>query len=378
MLSICLANKALMVYNKNNRSSSKSAAVNRNGPTCRAELIVILTGNDRVQLESSIPRDYSTGLHVSDTHTPIRVGLVGAGPWASLFHAEMWADSAHTRLSGIWSRNTEAADSLAMKHSSKSARSFDELLAESDVIAFAVAPAAQYSLALRAVEADKHVVLEKPIAHTLGHARELTTAVEQAGVKSMVIFTSRYSPAMRDYLDRAKSFGAFGARAIMLTSALLDGPFSHSPWRNERGALLDIGPHVLDLVTAALGPASYVQGHRSDPGWISLQIGHQNGATSEVTLSCHVVAKASRYSIEIYGEEGVLEIDPGTTADQAALHANIAADLASVVRGAEHPCDARRGLYVQTLIQAAEDSIVQGYRCILDLDDPLAEHRLAR
>jgi hypothetical protein len=73
------------------------------------------------------------------------------------------------------------------------------------------------------------------------------------------MFTVRFDPDVRTFLDEARVFDAAGARVAMLTPAFLGGPFAESPWRRERGALLDVGPHVIDLTTAALGPVSRVQ-----------------------------------------------------------------------------------------------------------------------
>src|SRR5258707_404244 len=38
---------------------------------------------------------------------PVSVGLVGAGPWASMVHAPVLAASPHTRLAGVWARRPE-------------------------------------------------------------------------------------------------------------------------------------------------------------------------------------------------------------------------------------------------------------------------------
>ena len=52
----------------------------------------------------------------SRVEVPLRVGLVGAGPWASMVHAPMLARNPKTELVGVWARRETAAQSLAAQH----------------------------------------------------------------------------------------------------------------------------------------------------------------------------------------------------------------------------------------------------------------------
>ena len=73
----------------------------------------------------------------------IRVGLVGAGPWARLFHAPMLSASAAVSLAAVWARRGDAAQELATEFDVAAAASFDELLDRCDAVAFAVPPSVQ-------------------------------------------------------------------------------------------------------------------------------------------------------------------------------------------------------------------------------------------
>jgi predicted dehydrogenase len=138
---------------------------------------------------------------------------------------------------------------------------------------------------------------------------------------------------------------------VSIADAFLEGPFSQSPWRHERGVLLDMGPHVIDLLDAALGPVVDVDA-RASGGLVQLGLGHEGGALSTVVLSS-VVPGGRRRTAELFGPSGTLavdlnEIDPG-------LFATIRAELAEVVRtGSPHPCDVFRGLAVQEVVARAE------------------------
>ena len=96
----------------------------------------------------------------------VRVGLVGAGPWAGMFHAPMLSADAGTTLAAVWSRRPEAAEQLATAHGATAASSFGDLLSRCDAVAFSVPPDVQAELAPTAALAGKHLILEKPLAFT--------------------------------------------------------------------------------------------------------------------------------------------------------------------------------------------------------------------
>lgn len=160
------------------------------------------------------------------SHTPVKVGLVGAGPWARGVHARVLAAGPETELAGVWARRPEAAQETAAPYGTPVAARFEELLDSCEAVAFAVPPAVQAELALRAAKAGKALLLEKPIAEDLGAARRLVDAIDEAGVVSQVSLTNRYHPATRRFLEAASEADVFGARACFLSDAFLGGAFT--------------------------------------------------------------------------------------------------------------------------------------------------------
>lgn len=288
----------------------------------------------------------------------VDVGLVGAGPWAKMVHAPVLAAGPETRLAGVWARRTEAAERLASRYDAPVFDRLEELFDNCDVVAFCVPPAVQAQLAVKAAEAGKTLLLEKPVADDLAGAQRLADAIGEAGVASMVVLSWRYSAAVRDFVDRARSFPAAGGRGTFISGALLGGPFA-TPWRLERGALLDVGPHVIDLLDAALGPVCGVQAHGDSLGWVGLLLEHESGVVSEVSLSAAVPLQPHRAGVELYGPDGVLEIDCVTAVDASAF-ATLRAELAATVaRGGGHPLDVSRGLHLQRILAKAEAELLR-------------------
>ena len=274
-----------------------------------------------------------------------------------MVHAPVLAAGPETTLSGVWARRPEQAEKVADRHGAVACASVDELFERSDAIAFAVPPAVQAELAVLAARAGKALLLEKPIAGDLAGAEALADAVDRAGVASMVVLSWRYSAAVREFLAGAPSVGAFGGRGVFVSGALLGGPFA-TPWRLERGPLLDLGPHVLDLLDAALGPITGVRAHGTLLGWVGLLVDHEGGAVSEASLCATSALEPHRAGVELYGADGVHEIDcVGAVGVEA--FATLRAELAHAVRtGERHPLDVHRGLHLQRLLHDAETQLL--------------------
>ncbi|MFC0531443.1 Gfo/Idh/MocA family protein [Phytohabitans kaempferiae] len=289
--------------------------------------------------------------------SPIRVGLVGAGPHARSLHAPMWAAGPQTTLAGVWSRRYEAAAELAATHQTRAVRSFDQLVHHSDVVAFAVAPEGQWQLAARAARAGRHLVLEKPIADTLDHARALTDAVEETHVASLVVLTARFLEPVRQFLHRAATFPTTGARLTMFNGFQRTDPPPVTSWRTVNGALLDLGPHVFDLVTAALGPVTRVHATGDPTELVAVQCDHAGNATSQIALSSSIGESGWQYRIELYGPDGMLDLDVNRSMTLDALCESIRHEIHRSVLGSRSPLDVRRGLYLQHVAEAAQRSL---------------------
>jgi predicted dehydrogenase len=278
---------------------------------------------------------------------PVRVGLVGAGPWARFVHAPMLAAGPETELVGIHARSPERARDLAAQHGVEVCASFDDLLAVCDAVACCVAPEAQVHYAVRAAEAGKALLLEKPLGLDLAAAQRVVDAVTANDVVNVVVLTNRFAEPVREFLAAARDFDADGGRAMFVSSAFVEGPFSQSPWRQSYGALLDVGPHVLDLVDAALGPIVDVQ-RAVDPAARCAQLlcTHDGGRVSAVTIDC-TTSGESRTEVELFGRAGRLSCD-ARTAEEATTLANLRSELAACVRtGTPHEIDARRALSIE-------------------------------
>ncbi|MCI3244168.1 Gfo/Idh/MocA family protein [Streptomyces spinosisporus] len=285
-------------------------------------------------------------------YEPVDVGLVGAGPWARAMHARMLAAGPETRLAAVWARRPEAAHELASLHATHAAASFDELLDRCEAVAFAVPPSVQAQLAPVAAQRGKALLLEKPLGPDLTSAQRVADAVQSAGVVSQLVLTKRYHPITDAFLEAARARDITGARSCYLHGAFLGGDFA-TGWRLEHGALLDLGPHLLDLLDSAVGPIKAIRSTGDSRRWIELSCEHDNGAVSQASLSGSVAVPRAVTRVELFGSEAPLVYDTAEI-DHEECWPILRRAFATAVRTHRSTgIDAARGLYLQRLIHLA-------------------------
>lgn len=284
----------------------------------------------------------------------VRIGLVGAGPWAKMVHAPMIASFPGVAFAGVWARRNEAAAALAEKHGTAAFSSFEALLAACDAVVFAVPPEIQEGLAIRAAEAGRALLLEKPIAGDLAGAERLAAAVEYAGVPSLVALTWRYSPAVRAFIEAANAAEPLGGRGLFVSGGLLAGSPFATPWRLERGPLLDLGPHVIDLLEAAIGPVVSIAAFGELRGWVSIELGHASGARSSASLCATAAVSPHVAGVEVFGRAGSATIDCVAAAKASDFQVMYGEFVQAVRSGLPAVVDVRHGLRIQRLLETAE------------------------
>ena len=240
--------------------------------------------------------------------------------------------------------------------------SLEELWDVCEAVAFAVPPDVQAELAAVAAGAGRHLLLDKPVALTVAAAEGPAAVVGEAGVVSQMVLTNRYAPTGRAFLAAAEGFEVVGARCASLSGALLDeSPFA-TPWRRRHGALLDIGPHLFDLLEAAVGPVEELSG-RGDPlRWVSLTCRHAAGQVSEISMSLTLPLVPTVFECALYGPTGALTFrrppdPPSAMADLRAARATLRREFAAAVTSGNVALDVNRGLRLQRLIDAAARSL---------------------
>jgi predicted dehydrogenase len=225
-----------------------------------------------------------------------------------------------------------------------------------------VPPDVQVPLAIRAAQAGKHLLLEKPIALSPAEADKLAAAVEQGGVASVVFFTQRFSPEIRAWLTDENARGGWsgggwsGGVAVWLGDALRpDSPFN-TPWRRKKGGLWDLGPHMVSMLWACLGPVISVRAAAGGQDVTHMAFRHESGASSTATVTLNAPPAAAGTNLFVWGEAG-RSVMPSELVDSVqALRVAVAELTVCAADGLAHPCDVRFGREIVRVIADAEAS----------------------
>jgi predicted dehydrogenase len=289
----------------------------------------------------------------------VRVGLVGAGRRAHGIHAPSLARSPDVDFVGIWGRSPRMVEELATKYGVTAFDRFEDLLASCDAVDFAVPPTVQAEFAEAAAWRHKPILVEAPIAGDLAGAERLAAAVTAGGAVSALALTWRYAAAVRQFLTaEVPRTHPQGGTGKLMSSAFADGSTA-APWRKERGVLLMLGPHLIDMLDAALGPVADVRAHGDPQGWVGLQLEHAGGRFSDVSMSGTVEVEHDRADIEIFGPGGTAAIDCVGAVGPETFETMFSEFAACVTEGRSHELDIERGLHLQRVVEAAETDLLR-------------------
>lgn len=191
-------------------------------------------------------------------------------------------------------------------------------------------------IAVAALQAGKHVLVEKPLANTLAEAEAMTAAAQAArpnGVQSMIGFNYRRIPALalaRELIAEDRLGTVRHIRAAYLQDWLADET-APMTWRLRKetagsGALGDIASHAIDQVLFLLGDqVTEVSGRThtfvdrrpgaagmeevtvDDAAWATLSLA--SGAVASVEVSRVATGRKNSLKLEIYGDKGALLFD---------------------------------------------------------------------
>ena len=199
----------------------------------------------------------------------IGVGVIGFGLGGRVFHAPFVNAVSGLRLAAIMQRTgDEAAKAYP---ATKIARSLPEVLADNSIELVVVSTPNQthFALAKQALEAGKHVVIDKPFAATSVEARQLG---ELAKSKSLLVIPFHNRRWDGDFLTVKKLLAEQAVGRLVTFESHFDR-FRPIPRENTwkeaenpaNGMLFDLGPHLVDQVLALFGaPSAITASVRSD------------------------------------------------------------------------------------------------------------------
>ena len=133
-----------------------------------------------------------------------------------------------------------------------------------------------------AVRARKPLLVEKPLAVSASDARTMVTAARQAGVPLMTAQTMRFDAAIQELYAQRERIGR--SELLLLTSHVEPKKTApnHADGYGKRGALLEIGVHVLDLIRFLTG---------EEVKEVSCHMDHIPPTAQEIVVSARLVTQ---------------------------------------------------------------------------------------
>lgn len=172
----------------------------------------------------------------------MKAGVLGVGS-LGYHHARILREVPGAEMAGVYDDDAARLETVAAELGVRAFRSRDELLEAVDAAVIAVPTTAHASVALAAIDAGVHLLIEKPIAHTLAEAEAI---VDAAAARNLVVATGhveRFNGALRacePYLEDPR----------FIESHRL-APFN--PRGTDVAVVLDLMIHDIDLVLSLVG-----------------------------------------------------------------------------------------------------------------------------
>ncbi|MBU5445174.1 Gfo/Idh/MocA family protein [Paenibacillus sp. MSJ-34] len=276
---------------------------------------------------------------------PVRVAVIGTGSISSM-HLNSYFKNRQAELAAVCDLNEERAKQAAEKYGvERTYTDYRELLADPNIDAVSICTwnNSHADISIAALEAGKHVLVEKPLCRTVEEALRIQDAVKASGKTLQVGFVRRYDPnakMLRAFVDQGDFGDIYFAKASSIRRLGNPGGWFADMNRSGGGPLIDIGVHVIDLCWYMMGRPKPVSvsgntyrklGNRSNVRHLSFYkaadydaeqntvedmanalIRFEGGASLLVDVSFTLHAKEDRTAVALFGDRGGFEIDPET------------------------------------------------------------------
>ncbi|RKQ43402.1 putative dehydrogenase [Roseivirga pacifica] len=232
----------------------------------------------------------------------LKIGVLGAGHLGKI-HIKCIKDIPQYELVGFYDASPENAKSVAEELGIKAYDTIDQLIAAVDVVDIVTPTLSHFHCAKQALDAGKHVFIEKPVTNTIEEAEELITLSKSKGLKIQVGHVERFNPAFvaaQPYLKQPMFIETH--RLAQFNPRGLDVP-----------VVLDLMIHDLDVILKAVGSkvknisASGVNVVADTPDIANARLEFENGCVANLTTS-RIAVKNMRKS-RFFQKDAYIAVD---------------------------------------------------------------------
>lgn len=273
----------------------------------------------------------------------LKVGVIGVGS-ISRSHINAYLANENVELAALCDIHEERLQEKGEQYQVEALYSrHEELLANDEIDAVSVCTwnDSHAEIAIAALEAGKHVLVEKPLSMTVEEAIAIEEAVEKSGKILQVGFVRRHgenTKILKNFIDNDDFGEIYYAKASCIRRLGNPGGWFSDQTKSGGGPLIDLGVHFIDLTWylmgkpkpvsvsgntyAKLGNRSHIENlsfykaadydptHNDVEDLANALIRFENGASLYVDVSFSLQAKQDEISTKLYGEKGGIEVEP--------------------------------------------------------------------
>ncbi|MHC1600875.1 MAG: Gfo/Idh/MocA family oxidoreductase [Candidatus Nezhaarchaeales archaeon] len=237
----------------------------------------------------------------------IKVSVIGVGFWGRN-HARVFSELEGVTLESVYDVRLDVAKGIAEKYGCRVAESLDDAIKCSDAVTICTPTSTHFEVAMKVLELEKPLLIEKPITAKSPEALKLIKKANEKNVLLMVGHIERFNMGFKRIYDLVKR-GKLGEIISIRTKRVSGG----SARILDVGVMLDLAIHDLDLIMIlADSTPSYVYsiaGSRYSPNedYAYIMLSMENGIHAYVEASW--LTKRKVRMMEVTGSEGIAELN---------------------------------------------------------------------
>jgi UDP-N-acetylglucosamine 3-dehydrogenase len=239
----------------------------------------------------------------------VNAAVIGCGSWGRN-HARVYDELPAVNLKAVADLNPQTAENIGRKHGVKWYTDIDKILSDPDIelVSICTPTITHAEIGLKAIEAGKHLLVEKPMTNTIQEAETLIRNAENKGVKLTVGFVERFNPAVQEAFRLIES-GKIGDVILAHTRRV-----SRNPQRiGDVGVIKDLAIHDIDITSALFrdppqtvhATAGSIAHHYED--YANINVGYTRNRTAFIETNWLTPRRVR--TLTITGTEGIINVE---------------------------------------------------------------------
>jgi predicted dehydrogenase len=210
----------------------------------------------------------------------LKIGVFGAGHLGKI-HLKIAKSSSKLELVGFYDSSSEAANKIVSENEYKFFDNPEDLINAVDIVDIVTPTLSHFDIAKMAINAKKHVFIEKPLTNTIDEANELVNLARSQGVFGQVGHVERFNPAYQAVLPSL-------TQPMFIETHRLS---EFNPRGTDVSVVLDLMIHDIDIVLSVVKSpiknihASGVSVISETPDISNARIEFENGCVANFTAS---------------------------------------------------------------------------------------------